>query len=47
MYFYLSGKPKKVEHVSRFFITINTNKTGLENIKPLKKRLRRFLSKLG
>ena len=46
MYFYLSGKPKKVEHVSRFFITINTNKTGLENIKPLKKGYEGFYQNL-
>src|SRR5579883_2576455 len=46
MYFSLRGKQKTVEHISRFFITINTNKTDIKQIKPLKKAYEGFYQNL-
>src|SRR5579885_496161 len=46
MYFSLRGKQKTVEHVSRFFITINTNKTDIKQIKPLKQAYEGFYQNL-
>src|SRR5579875_3243736 len=42
MYFSLRGKKKNIEHVSRWFITINSNRVGIENIKPLKQAYEGF-----